>query len=361
VEFICMCRLASPPTAGAEAGSGPALAIVQELLDGGSLLDKVAKAITGDRYADLQAIQWCKDVAEAVKHLHLQDPPLVHRDVKPANSLLTRPHDGGRPVAKLADFGLCKSLPTAPLLAQAKALAEQQRRATAQGAAAETAAAAGAAEAAEAAGAAAAAAAEPAEGAGPEGGTAAAAAAAEGGGGAGGEPASPALPVSVLAPEPPPCCQPLLPSWQLQCGMTGSTGSPLQMAPEVRGQWAAAAALCTGPALCAARPCARQAPCAWLRMGGPVCRVARGRRWPAPVLPPPLRALVCQPAPRPAPTPAAHAQVFLNQAYGCPADVFSFGLLLYEVCGRAMLLLQEFPGGVSAPRSTCPPSCLPGH
>lgn len=33
-------------------------------------------------YTDLQALSWCLDIAKALKYLHTQDPPIVHRDVK---------------------------------------------------------------------------------------------------------------------------------------------------------------------------------------------------------------------------------------------------------------------------------------
>ena len=39
-------------------------------------------------------------------HLHSQVPPLVHRDVKPANILITRA--SGSMVAKICDFGVAK-------------------------------------------------------------------------------------------------------------------------------------------------------------------------------------------------------------------------------------------------------------
>jgi WD40 repeat protein/class 3 adenylate cyclase len=45
-------------------------------------------------------VQWLADAAAALTHLHTQDPPVIHGDVKPANLILTR---GGR--VSLVDFG----------------------------------------------------------------------------------------------------------------------------------------------------------------------------------------------------------------------------------------------------------------
>jgi serine/threonine-protein kinase len=53
------------------------------------------------------AVSWAAQVADALDYLHSQQPPILHRDVKPANIRITRssgPH--GR--AMLVDFGLVK-------------------------------------------------------------------------------------------------------------------------------------------------------------------------------------------------------------------------------------------------------------
>ena len=87
-------------------------------------------------YTNIDALSWSLDVARALEYLHGCRPPVVHRDVKPENILMTRSASalapassrglqpeggdrgkagggGGRPwtpalglVAKLADFGL---------------------------------------------------------------------------------------------------------------------------------------------------------------------------------------------------------------------------------------------------------------
>ncbi|MEM7248235.1 MAG: SUMF1/EgtB/PvdO family nonheme iron enzyme [Acidobacteriota bacterium] len=71
---------------------------VMELLAGGDLEQRVKK----EAVETAQAIEWITQVGEALQHAH--DHGLVHRDVKPANVLLTA--DGQ---AKLADFDLVRA------------------------------------------------------------------------------------------------------------------------------------------------------------------------------------------------------------------------------------------------------------
>ena len=58
--------------------------------------------------APSSVLAYLAQAAEALTHLHSQEPPVIHGDVKPANLILTK---GGR--VKLVDFGL-SSAPAAP-------------------------------------------------------------------------------------------------------------------------------------------------------------------------------------------------------------------------------------------------------
>ncbi|MCJ7621917.1 MAG: serine/threonine protein kinase, partial [Anaerolineaceae bacterium] len=51
-----------------------------------------------------KVIEWSKQLGSALSYLHKQDPPVTHRDVKPANIKLTPEGD-----VILVDFGLAKA------------------------------------------------------------------------------------------------------------------------------------------------------------------------------------------------------------------------------------------------------------
>lgn len=55
--------------------------------------------------AETDALAWAAQLSDALTYLHQQDPPLVHRDVKPSNLKITPSS-----VLKLVDFGLVKAL-----------------------------------------------------------------------------------------------------------------------------------------------------------------------------------------------------------------------------------------------------------
>ena len=58
---------------------------------------------TGAPIPEVQALNWICQVCDALNYMHYQNPPIIHRDVKPANIKIT---PGGKAV--LVDFGIAK-------------------------------------------------------------------------------------------------------------------------------------------------------------------------------------------------------------------------------------------------------------
>jgi serine/threonine protein kinase len=53
----------------------------------------------------LDILNWTKQILDALEYLHNQDPPVIHRDIKPGNIKLTPSN-----LVKLVDFGLVKQM-----------------------------------------------------------------------------------------------------------------------------------------------------------------------------------------------------------------------------------------------------------
>jgi serine/threonine protein kinase len=75
-----------------------------EYVDGLTLLERLGPGDNPQPIMLSQALTWLRDIAEGLAYLHVQDPPIVHGDLKLDNVLLD---DSG---ARLLDFGQTRSV-----------------------------------------------------------------------------------------------------------------------------------------------------------------------------------------------------------------------------------------------------------
>jgi serine/threonine protein kinase len=85
--------------------------IIMEYCSGGNLYDKIRKT-PGQGLSWRQRIKVLNDIAQGMVYLHLHN--VMHRDLKSMNVLLVNPVNSDRDEihAKIADFGLARSVPT---------------------------------------------------------------------------------------------------------------------------------------------------------------------------------------------------------------------------------------------------------
>ncbi len=80
--------------------------LVMDFVAGQDLQAKLAGALSRGRPLDeKQVLAWAEQLCNALEYLHSQDPPILHRDIKPGNIKIT---PSG--TVKLVDFGLVKVL-----------------------------------------------------------------------------------------------------------------------------------------------------------------------------------------------------------------------------------------------------------
>lgn len=80
--------------------NGLTIYIVMDYIEGESL-DKILKA-EGPQDENV-VIEWAKQIADALRYLHSQKPPIIYRDMKPANVML-KPEGN----IKIIDFGIAR-------------------------------------------------------------------------------------------------------------------------------------------------------------------------------------------------------------------------------------------------------------
>ena len=80
--------------------------LVMDYVPGDDLKTLMENARTSGHFLDVDLVMnWADQLANALSYLHQQDPPVIHRDIKPGNVKMT-PNQ----LLKLVDFGLVKQL-----------------------------------------------------------------------------------------------------------------------------------------------------------------------------------------------------------------------------------------------------------
>jgi serine/threonine protein kinase len=78
------------------------LYLVMDFVDGENLERKLERA-AGRPLPESQVLGWVRPICDALHYLHTRTPPIIHRDVKPSNIIVT---SSGHPV--LVDLGIAK-------------------------------------------------------------------------------------------------------------------------------------------------------------------------------------------------------------------------------------------------------------
>jgi serine/threonine-protein kinase len=82
--------------------------LVMDYVPGKNLKELIDESRIMGKYLEVDMVNaWAQQIMDSVSYLHAQDPPVLHRDVKPSNIKLT---PDGR--IKLVDFGLAKVMAT---------------------------------------------------------------------------------------------------------------------------------------------------------------------------------------------------------------------------------------------------------
>ncbi|MHB8382777.1 MAG: protein kinase domain-containing protein [Candidatus Binataceae bacterium] len=105
-EATVLARLAHPgiPTLIDHFAENGRHYLVMEFVAGGTLEDALTTA--GGKLSEAQTLRYARQMLEVLDFLHMQNPPIVYRDIKPGNIMIDKE---GR--AMLIDFGIARFLP----------------------------------------------------------------------------------------------------------------------------------------------------------------------------------------------------------------------------------------------------------
>ena len=111
-------------------GGGYEVFLLMEYCSGGGLIDFMNTRLQ-NRLTEPEVIHIFADVAEGVACMHYLKPPLLHRDLKVENVLISRTGPGGGPCYKLCDFGsAAPPRPAATSAAEGRLIEEDVQRHT---------------------------------------------------------------------------------------------------------------------------------------------------------------------------------------------------------------------------------------
>src|SRR5579885_1361127 len=114
-EARLLARLSHPalPRVSDHFNEGAGQFLVMQFV-GGPDLEEMRRARAGGAFPFAQVLEWADQLLDALDYLHSQEPPVIHRDIKPQNLKL-----GARGQVILLDFGLAKgyTTQTSPLAA----------------------------------------------------------------------------------------------------------------------------------------------------------------------------------------------------------------------------------------------------
>lgn len=77
--------------------------LVMKYISGGDFLTRLRNSPTG-RLDEITVTDWGMQIADVLNYLHSQDPPIIYRDLKPANLMI----DGNSGRVMLIDFGIAR-------------------------------------------------------------------------------------------------------------------------------------------------------------------------------------------------------------------------------------------------------------
>lgn len=78
--------------------------LVMEYVQGNNLHNILHDERHGEPFPEKTVVQWAEQICSVLRHLHSQSPPIIYRDLKPSNIMITENNQ-----IKLVDFGIART------------------------------------------------------------------------------------------------------------------------------------------------------------------------------------------------------------------------------------------------------------